>query len=253
MPNEEQISKGERGPIRVLMWSGPRNISTAMLRSFENRDDTFVSDEPLYAYYLDQTGYEHPGREEVIDVHDANWRSVINTLTSTIPRGKAIWYQKQMAHHLLPEVDRAWLMRDDIVNSFLIREPREMLTSLINVLGDVDLDQTAMPQQVEILRAIKQAGKRPVVVDSRDVQDSPRRTLEKFCSSVGIPFSERMLNWPDGPRDSDAVWGKHWYANVYRTTTFGRYRPKEDVLPSRYNDMLRRCEDLYNEMAEHRI
>ena len=90
MPNEEQISKGERGPIRVLMWSGPRNISTAMLRSFENRDDTFVSDEPLYAYYLDQTGYEHPGREEVIDVHDANWRSVINTLTSTIPRGKAI-------------------------------------------------------------------------------------------------------------------------------------------------------------------
>ena len=123
MPNEEQISKGERGPIRVLMWSGPRNISTAMLRSFENRDDTFVSDEPLYAYYLDQTGYEHPGREEVIDVHDANWRSVINTLTSTIPRGKAIWYQKQMAHHLLPEVDRAWLMRDDIVNSFLIRRP----------------------------------------------------------------------------------------------------------------------------------
>lgn len=224
-----------------------------MLRSFGNRDDTFVSDEPLYAYYLKSTGLTHPGHEEIIRSHTSDWRSVIESLLATIPDGKRIWYQKHMAHHLLPEVDRNWLHRDNVVNAFLIREPREMLTSLINVLGDVELDQTAMPQQVEIFRQIKSCGQTPIVVDSRDVLDSPADVLSQLCGRIGIPFSEDMLSWPTGPRITDGVWGKHWYSNVYKTTTFGKYKPKDADLPDRYDDMLKRCEDIYEEMAENRI
>ena len=235
------------------MWSGPRNISTAMLRSFENRGDTFVSDEPLYAYYLRETGFKHPGYREVIESHDANWSSVVEKLTSDVPDGKAIWYQKQMAHHFLPEVDREWLKRDDVVNVFLIREPREMLTSLINVLGDVELHQTAMPQQLDIFRMMVDDGKTPAVIDSRDVLDDPRRMLTKLCESIGIEFSARMLQWPTGPRETDGIWGKHWYANVYKSTTFGKYQPKDDVLPERYFGMLEACEDIYDEMSRFRI
>ena len=235
------------------MWSGPRNISTALLRSFENRDDTFVSDEPLYAYYLNETGYEHPGYQEVIESQPTDWGTVIEALTSAVPGGKPIWYQKQMAHHFLPDVDRNWLNRDEIVNAFLIREPREMLTSLINVLGDVELDQTAMPQQMEIFRMMRDHGKAPPVLDARDVLDDPRGTLEQLCKVLQIPFTERMLQWSKGPRDTDGVWGKHWYASVYETTTFGKYKRKDDVLPARYDDILKRCEDLYDEFSEFRI
>jgi hypothetical protein len=128
-----------------------------------------------------------------------------------------------------------------------------MLTSLINVLGDVELHQTAMPQQVEIFRQVKAHGHSPVVIDAREVLNSPADILTRLCSQLGIPFSNQMLSWPPGPRQTDGVWGKHWYANVYKTTTFGKYRRKNEVLPSRYAEMLKHCEQLYSEMAEYRI
>ncbi len=134
---------------RIAMWSGPRNISTALMRSWGNRPDTVVWDEPLYAHYLLATGADHPGAEEVIRCHESDWRKVVARLVGDVPEGKSIFYQKHMSHHLLPEIDRGWL--DRVTNVFLLRPPRHMLTSLVRILPHPSLLDTGLPQQVEIL------------------------------------------------------------------------------------------------------
>ncbi len=133
------------------MWSGPRNISTALMRSWGSRADTAVCDEPLYAYYLKTTGVEHPGRDEVIAHHETDWRKVVDWITGPIPGGRAVWYQKHMAHHLLADVDRGWL--SSMVNCFLIREPREMLVSLSKVTARIRIADTGLPQQLAPLES----------------------------------------------------------------------------------------------------
>ena len=156
---------GEAQGVRIAMWSGPRNISTALLRSWGNRHDTFVCDEPLYAFYLERTGVEHPGREEVLAHHDSDWRRVVRRLTGKIPAGKAIFYQKHMAHHLLPEIDRAWV--SSLANAFLIRNPEEMLTSLTRVMPRPGVEDTGLPQQWELFGWLRErTGRTPPVVDS---------------------------------------------------------------------------------------
>src|SRR4051812_20432340 len=146
------------------MWSGPRNISTAMLRSWGNRPDTFVCDEPLYAHYLLRTGAPHPGAEEVIRWHETDWRQVVAWLTGDVPGGKAIFYQKHMTHHLLPEIDRGWL--DRVRNAFLLRAPRAVLTSLARVLPEPRLEDTGLPQQLELFELVRRrTGRVPPVVD----------------------------------------------------------------------------------------
>src|SRR5262245_40777183 len=140
-------------PVRIAMWSGPRNISTAMMRSWGNRPDTFVCDEPLYAHYLQQTGIDHPGAAEVIATHERDWARVVDWLTGPIPDGKPIFFQKRMAHHLLPQIDRTWLGL--VSNAFLIRAPREMLASLAKVLPHPTVADTGLPQQVEIFEWVR--------------------------------------------------------------------------------------------------
>src|SRR6516165_2214319 len=129
--------------LRMAMWSGPRNISTAMMRAWGNRPDTFVCDEPLYAYYLRTTGVAHPGADEVIRSQEGDWRKVVAWLTEHEPPGKAIFYQKHMTHHLLPEIDRSWL--DRVTNVFLIREPREVVISFAKVVPNPCLEDTGLP------------------------------------------------------------------------------------------------------------
>ena len=238
--------------VRVAMWSGPRNISTAMLRSWENRTDTFVCDEPLYAHYLQQTGLDHPGRDEVVAHHEADWRKVVDWLTRPTPGGRAIFYQKHMAHHLLSTIERDWL--SELIHCFLIRNPREMLTSLIKHLPNPTLEDTGLPQQVEIMRFVERTtGKTPPVVDARDVLENPRRMLKQLCGRVGVAFTERMLHWPPGPRDTDGIWAKHWYEAVEKSTGFQAYRPKKEDIPARLQGLLARCAEYYDELCEHRL
>ena len=139
------MTGSSEAPRHIAMWSGPRNISTAMLRSWGNRQDTFVCDEPLYAHYLEQTGLDHPGAREVIEHHETDWRKVVRWLTGPVPEGRRLFYQKHMAHHLLPDIGREWLT--DLTHCFLIREPREMLTSLIRKTTQPTLEDTRLPQQ----------------------------------------------------------------------------------------------------------
>ena len=237
---------------RIAMWSGPRNISTALMRSWGNRSDTFVCDEPLYAHYLTQTQADHPGREEIIVHHETDWRKVADWLTGPVPEGKSIFYQKQMGHHLLEGISRDWL--SELTHSFLIRDPEEMLTSLIKITPRPTLLDTALPQQVELFRAIRaQSGLVCPVLDARDVLDDPRGMLTALCERVGVPFEEAMLDWPAGPRDTDGVWARHWYAQVETSTGFRTYRPKNEPVPAELRPVLEQCRPLYEELAEHRI
>ncbi len=184
-------------PIRIAMWSGPRNISTALMRSWGNRPDTFVCDEPLYAHYLQQTRLDHPGADEVIVHHESDWRKVINGLLGPVPGGDAIFYQKQMAHHLLPQIDRGWL--DRVTNAFLIREPREMLTSLAKILPSPRLEDTGLPQQVEIFERVReQTGRVPPVIDARDVLKDPRVPSVPSAKRWGSPSTSPCSPGPPG-------------------------------------------------------
>lgn len=241
-------------PLRIAMWSGPRNISTAMMRSFENRPDTFVCDEPLYAYYLKTTGLPHPGAEEII-AHDENdWCKVADWLTGPIPEGKSVFYQKHMTHHLLPEVERGWL--DSLTHCFLIRDPREVLTSYLNIenLDEPSLEDLGFPQQVEIFENVRRrTGETPPVLDSRDVLEDPRGKLGALCDRLGLEFTDAMLSWPAGKRDTDGVWARHWYGSVEKSTGFQPYKPKPDQVPDHLMELYSSCLPYYETLYEHRL
>ncbi len=234
------------------MWSGPRNISTAMMRSWGNRSDTAVFDEPFYAHYLAVTGHAHPGAQEVIARHETDPRTVIAWLTGPIPQGRAICYQKHMAHHLLDDVDRAWLA--GVTNCFLIRDPREMLTSLVKNVPEATLRDTGLPQQVEIFEQVRALTDRSSpVLDSRDVLGDPRRLLGLLCEAVGVEFTEAMLSWPPGRRATDGVWAKHWYHAVEASTAFKPWAPGPDPVPDRLAGLYEQCLSYYDMLYRNRL
>lgn len=242
------LGRGGRGLTVILaMWSGPRNISTAMMRSWDARGDTRVVDEPLYAHYLSATRLDHPGAEEVIAHGETDLDTVVAQLSSPQPGDPAIVYQKHMAHHVLPGMDLSWTAR--VRNAMLIREPREMLTSLLAVLPNADLQATGLPAQIGLLERL---GSVPVI-DSRDVLDNPAGMLRALCDAVGVRYTDRMLSWKPGPRQTDGVWAKHWYASVNASTGFAPYRPKQTQIAPRHTPLLRQCEALYDRLREHKV
>jgi len=239
-------------PLRIAMWSGPRNISTAMMRSWGNRPDTFVCDEPLYAHYLTRVEVDHPGVDEVMRHHETDWRKVVAWLTGPVPEGRAIFYQKHMAHHLLPEIDLAWL--DEMANAFLIRDPREMLPSLGEHMARPSLTDTGLPQQLEIFERVRAAaGGVPPVIDARDVLERPEPLLRRLCDALGVPFLPQMLHWPPGRRDTDGVWARHWYAAVENSTGFRPYRAKSAPLAEHLTQLYENCLPLYRELHRWRL
>lgn len=206
--------------VRIAMWSGPRNISTTLLRSFGNRRDTAVSDEPLYAAYLTDTGSLHPMREEVIASQPRDWREVAAALTGPAPDGKPVWYQKHMTHHLLPRFGRDWI--DALTNVFLLRAPEAVLASYIQKRDDVSLEEIGLPAQVELFdRVCQRRGEPPLVIEAQDVLRDPPAMLRVLCARCAIPFDHGMLAWPAGARASDGVWAPAWYDKVERSTGFG--------------------------------
>ena len=212
--------------IRIAMWSGPRNISTAMMRSFENRPDTAVVDEPFYAAYLAATSLDHPMRDEVLASQSQDWGEVAESLTGTASGGAAIYYQKHMTHHMLPGVSLDWA--GQCRNAFLIREPEAVLASYTAKREAVTLADIGFERQRELFeREADRLGRAPPVVEGRDVLADPPRMLRALCAALDIPFSEAMLAWPAGRRTSDGVWAPAWYDAVEKSTGFGP--PREDV------------------------
>src|SRR5881227_2644775 len=212
------------------MWSGPRNISTAMMRAWDNRNDTVVIDEPFYAYYLKATGVDHPGADDVIATGQTDWRKIVAQLTGQPASGKRIFFQKHMTHHLLPEIDREWL--GAVTNCFLIRDPREVIKSYVKKREDPALEDLGFIQQAEIFDFVrKHTTAVPPVVDARDVLENPEGTLRLLCKAVGVDFGKSMLSWPPGLRETDGVWAKHWYGEVAKSTSFQPYHPSDAEVP----------------------
>lgn len=226
------------------MWSGPRNISTAMMRSFGARPDTLVVDEPLYAHYLAETGIDHPGRAQVIASQPRRWQDAVAGLLAPVDAG--VYYQKHMTHHLLPQVGREWLGR--VRNAYLIRHPAHVVASYAKVRGEPTLADLGYPQQVEIFRA--HGGP---VVDAADVLADPAGTLPALCAALGIAWDPAMLSWPAGRRATDGVWAPHWYAAVEASTGFAPYDPTPPVVPAHLAALVESATPLYEELAAHRL
>jgi len=235
------------------MWSGPRNISTAMMRAWSNRADTVVIDEPFYAYYLERTGKKHPGADEIIARGETDWRKVIEQCGRGLSAPtKKIIFQKQMTHHLLPEIDREWIL--DLTNCFLIRDPREVILSYIKKNPDPALDDLGFAQQCEIFNFVRaRMNSVPAVVDAKDVLGNPERILRLLCHTVGVEFDKAMLSWPPGLRETDGIWAKHWYDEVARSTSFEKYKPREGNVPDSLREIYQRCRECYEQLHKHRL
>jgi hypothetical protein len=239
-------------PLRIAVWSGPRSLSTVLMRSWGNRADTAVWDEPFYAHYLKETGVAHPGADEVVARHETDWRKVVESIVGPVPGSKAIYYQKHMTKHMLDPIDMAWLER--VINCFLIREPREVITSFVKVVQRPDAAELGFRRQVEIFERVRRTtGGIPIVIDASDLLKDPRRLLGLWCERLGIPFLESMLRWPPGRRSTDGSWAKHWYAAVEASTTFAPYKPKNDTVPDELRGLLAESEELYAQLHAHRL
>lgn len=223
------------------------------MRSWEARGDCAVSDEPLYAHYLKaRPAVDHPGRDEILAACETDWRKVVASLTGPAPGGRAIWYQKHMTHHLLPEMGRDWIW--NLTNAFLIRDPEEMLISLAKVMPRPGVADTGLPQQVELFNEVRaRTGRIPPVVDARDVLENPGGVLGKLCAALDVPFTERMLSWPPGPRPTDGVWARHWYAAVERSTGFEAYQRRDEAVPPALAGVLEECRGYYRILHASRL
>lgn len=238
--------------VRIGMWSGPRNISTALMRSFENRSDTSVVDEPLYAHYLytlsSAQQARHPGAALIMQSQPTDWRRAVERLLDDSQDSSRVRYQKHMAHHLTDGVDLDWV--GSLTNAILIRQPRDVIVSFAKVIPDPTPQDIGFPQQIALLEHLDSIGRSPIVIESRTVLESPETALRALCAAVGIEFQDRMLRWPAGPRNSDGVWAPHWYANVERSTTFAPYTPRDEPVPPHLEPTLAACQPLYDRLAE---
>lgn len=214
--------------LRIAMWSGPRNISTAMMRAWENRSDCMVVDEPFYACYLKETGIDHPMKSAVIASQSTDRQTVARQL-SVDPCAAPVFYQKHMTHHMLPHVDLAWTRH--LQHCFLIRDPCEVVSSYAQKRDTVTVEDIGIVRQLELYEAVSAiTGQAIAVLDARDVLVDPRQTLSLLCDRLGIAFDEAMLNWPAGRRDSDGVWAPHWYHAVVKSTGFTPWRHRDIAL-----------------------
>lgn len=235
--------------LRLCMWSGPRNVSTALMYSFAQRSDTRVFDEPLYGYYLETSGAPHPGAEEVIAAMDCDGQRVVREVVLG-PCPQPILFFKMMAHHLR---GLDWAFLEQTVNILLTRDPRDMLPSLAKNIPHPTLRDTGYDTQVEVLRHTATRGQTTPVIDSRDLLLDPSGVLSELCRQINIPFEERMLRWEAGPRPEDGIWAKYWYASVHQSTGFIKYRPKTDPFPDHLHPLLEECLPYYEELSQQAI
>ena len=206
--------------MKIACWSGPRNISTALMRSWSSRDDTFVSDEPFYAHYLKKTGLNHPMRKEIISNYPTNSNNIINNLISKVPNNKKIWYQKHMAHHLLNTDDLSWIK--NFKNCILIRHPKFVINSYIKKNELNSVADLGYPQQLSIIKFLQKEKIKFYLIESDIFLSDPQKKLSDWCNFLKIDFDQKMLAWPKGPHVNDGIWGKHWYGNINNSQKFSK-------------------------------
>lgn len=231
--------------------SGPRNVSTALMYSFAERSDTAVVDEPLYGHYLRLTEAPQPHWQELLEVLDQDGEKVVREVILS-PPDQPVFFIKNMAHHLV-ELDDAWLLDERIRNVFLIRDPEQMLPSLINQVEEPTMRDAAYEAQARWFANLQDAGREPIVLDSKQLLLDPESVLRQLCSRVEISFDETMLSWKPGPRDEDGPWAPYWYHNLHKSTGFGPYVEKTDPFPERVRALLDECRPHYESLLSHAI
>ena len=236
--------------VRINSWSGPRNVSTALMRSFAQRADTRAVDEPLYGHYLATTGAEHPGRDELVQVLETDALKVIADVILG-PCDRPVLFLKQMVHHLTSDIDLGFL--DGCVNLMLIRDPAEVIASLVNQLPEPTMRDVGLERQVVLFRDLRARGQDPPVLDARRLLLDPEHVLRELCDRVGLEWDPAMLSWPPGPQPEDGPWARYWYDNVERSTGFAPYRPRNAEVPESCRRLLAQCRPLYEELNETAI
>lgn len=232
------------------MWSGPRNISTTIMRAFENRPDCAVIDEPLYAHYLHTTGDPHPMQSEILAALPRNWREAVRGLTEATPA--SIFFQKHMCHHLTADVDRTWFKK--LSHFFLIREPARMVASYADRMEKVTPEVLGLALEAELFDHVHDlTGAVPAVVDAADMLADPRGMLTKLCDQLEIPFLEEMLSWPQGPRASDGVWAPHWYKSVESSSGFRPQDERTIAVSQSLRGIVAACQPHYDHLYAHRL
>ena len=238
--------------LRIAMWSGPRNLSTAMMRSFGSRSDTFVSDEPFYGCFLKATGAGHPMRDEVIAAMDCDWRSVMDALRGEPSDGSPVWYQKHMWHHMTGPI--GYDDFEGFTHAFLVREPERMIASYLRKRETAGFEDFGLERQAEFFeREADRLGKAPPVIDAADVLANPQTVLLDLCDALGIPWDKAMLAWDPGPRPTDGPWAPHWYAAVEASSGFGPPEAGPVELPDEAQRLADRCRPYYQRLAAHRL
>lgn len=235
---------------RIFLWSGPRNISTAMMYAFAQRSDTKVYDEPLYGYYLSHTKAKeyHPGSKEILETMEHDGEKVVKMMLTTAE--KPVLFFKNMCHHLL-DLDRSFMEQGE--NIILTREPVEMLSSFGEVIENPQIYDVGYKSQVDLMHDLIRRGISVTVVDSKTILMDPSRQLELLCHKLEIPFEQEMLSWTAGAREEDGVWAPYWYANVHRSTGFAPYRPKDKPFPEKLKSLLWECQPYYEELMEYSL
>ena len=236
----------------IAMWSGPRNISTALMRSFENRSNCFVSDEPFYSYFLHKTRLKHPLRDEIIKSGLIDYNEIIKYITGPIPSSKKLWYQKHMAHHILPGLDMNWIK--NMRNCLLIRHPSEVILSYSKKNEINSIQQLGYSQQIGIYKMLsEEIGNPPIIIDAQDLLQEPKKMLINICENLRIKFDEKMLSWPLGSRETDGIWGEYWYKQVEDSVGFKPYIKTDRIIPSKYQIIYDKCMRHYDFLYQNRI
>ena len=232
------------------MWSGPRNLSTALMRSFENRKDTWVYDEPFYANYLNNTKIKHPMKNEIINHYPVLERIIIKKITSE-KKDKKIFYQKHMTHHILKNTKLDWINKG--YNCFLIRHPAKVINSYIKKNTLKNINDMGFKKQYEIFSKIKNKKLQFIVINADSILKDPKKIIKKLCTKLNIRYSKKMLNWPKGERQTDGIWSKVWYQNVEQSTSFSKYKKENLNVPKKYLKIYKESLIYYNQMIKYSI
>jgi len=237
---------------RIAMWSGPRNLSTAMMYAFAARGDAVVWDEPFYAAYLEATGIDHPMRDAIIDDNETDTDRIASICKGPIPQGKSVFYQKHMTLHMVKGFDRRWMR--SCQNVFLIRHPARVVASYAKKREGATLADIGFVQQVELYEdVLGWSGSRPLIIDSDDIRANPEGCLRKLCTALGLSFTRNMLHWPAGGNEADGTWAPHWYAAVHRSTGFEGAEGPLPALGGAYAELAAQALPFYQQLSEFKL